>query len=281
MFKILYKQSLSDIVTLLRVAAPEIARRAKPGQFVVLRINEQGERIPLTIASQNELDGTIEIIFQSVGKTTLELASLEVSDYIKDVLGPLGHPTDIQNLGTVVCVAGGVGAAEILPVADAFKKAGNNVITILGARTKDLLILQKELAEASNTFIATTDDGSSGEKGFVTNALVGLIEKKVHIDLVYAIGPVPMMRAVSEITKTVNVKTIASLNPIMLDATGMCGACRVSVGGETKFACVDGPEFDAHKLDWNELAARLTLFADKEKISLEKYKHACRIKDKK
>lgn len=278
MYKITYKKTLSENVTLIKVVAPEIAKRAQPGQFVVIRINEKGERIPLTIAGQNNQEGTIDIIFQSVGKTTYALASLKEGDFIQDVLGPLGHPTDIQKLGTVVCIAGGVGAAEIFPIARAYKNAGNNVITILGARTKDLLILQKELTEASNKFLTITDDGSSGEKGFVSNVLVNLIEKKVQIDLIYAIGPVPMMKAISDMTKTANIKTVVSLNPIMVDATGMCGACRVSIDGHTKFACVDGPEFDAHKVNWEELGSRLSLFKDKEKIALEKYQNECQCK---
>ena len=275
MFKIVKKQVLAENVTLMKVLAPDIASRAKPGQFVVLRTAEGGERIPLTIAGNSAAEGTVDIIFQSVGKTTFALAALNEGVFIRDVLGPLGHPTDIQNLGTVVCIAGGVGTAEILPIAGAFKAAGNNVISIAGARTKGLLILEKELADASNSFLTITDDGSSGEKGFVTNVLVGLLEKKIHIDLVYAIGPVPMMKAVSEMTKSANIKTIVSLNPIMLDATGMCGACRVTIDGKIKFACVDGPEFDAHKVDWVELAARQALFKDKEKISLEKYNTEC------
>ncbi|MCX5782472.1 MAG: sulfide/dihydroorotate dehydrogenase-like FAD/NAD-binding protein [Elusimicrobia bacterium] len=278
MYKITYKKTLSENVTLIKVVAPEIAKRAQPGQFVVIRINEKGERIPLTIAGQNNQEGTIDIIFQSVGKTTYALASLKEGDFIQDVLGPLGHPTDIQKLGTVVCIAGGVGAAEIFPIARAYKNAGNNVITILGARTKDLLILQKELTEASNKFLTITDDGSSGEKGFVSTVLVNLIEKKVQIDLIYAIGPVPMMKAISDMTKTANIKTVVSLNPIMVDATGMCGACRVSIDGHTKFACVDGPEFDAHKVNWEELGSRLSLFKDKEKIALEKYQNECQCK---
>ena len=188
MFKIVQKQVLAENTTMMKVQAPEVAARAEPGQFVVIRIAEGGERIPLTIAGSSSREGTIDIIFQSVGKTTFALAALSEGEFIRDVLGPLGHPTDIQNFGTVVCVAGGVGAAEILPIAMAYKAAGNNVITILGARTKALLILEKELAEASNSYLTITDDGSSGEKGFVTNVLVGLLEKKIQIDLVYAIG---------------------------------------------------------------------------------------------
>ena len=275
MFKIIKKQVLAENVTMMKLQAPDIAARAKPGQFVVIRIAEGGERIPLTITGNTPGEGTIDIIFQSVGKTTFALAALNENDSIRDVLGPLGHPTDIQNFGTVVCIAGGVGAAEILPIAKAFRTAGNNVITILGARTKELLILEKELTDASSSFLTITDDGSSGEKGFVTNVLVGLFEKKIHIDLVYAIGPVPMMKAVSEMTKDANIRTVVSLNPIMLDATGMCGACRVTIGGKTKFACVDGPEFEANKVDWAELSARQALFKDKEKTSLDKYRDGC------
>ena len=275
MFEIIQKQALAENITQMKVLAPEIASRAKPGQFVVIRIKAGGERIPLTIAGNSAGEGTIDIIFQSVGKTTFALAALKEHDSISDVLGPLGRPTEIQNFGTVVCIAGGVAVAEILPVARALKAAGNNVIAVSGARTKNLLVLQKELTEASNSFLTITDDGSSGEKGFVTNVLVGLLEKKIHIDMVYAIGPVAMMKAVSEMTKTAGIRTIVSLNPIMLDATGMCGSCRVSIDGQTRFACVDGPEFDAHKVDWAELAARQALYKDNEKVSLEKYNTEC------
>ena len=279
MFKIVYSKKLSENAYLLRIVAPEIANKSKPGQFIVLRIDEKGERIPLTISGKNAEEGTIDLIFQSVGKTTFALAALKAGDDIRDILGPLGNPTDVQNFGTVVCIAGGVGAAEILPVARAFKNAENNVITVLGARSKPLLILENELKDASNTFLTITDDGSSGEKGLVSNILADLIQKKIHIDLVYAVGPVAMMKAVSEMTRSAGIKTIVSLNPIMVDATGMCGSCRVSIDGKTKFSCVDGPEFDGHKVDWDELSARLNIFKDKEKLSLEKYQHECRLKN--
>ncbi|MGA2090385.1 MAG: sulfide/dihydroorotate dehydrogenase-like FAD/NAD-binding protein [Endomicrobiales bacterium] len=273
---IVRKTVLAPAIYRLEVAAPEIARRFKAGQFVVVRVGDTGERIPLTIAAANADTGTISLIFQSSGKTTTLLAGLNEADTIKDILGPLGHPTTIENFGTIVAIAGGVGAAEILPVVSAYKAAGNKVITIIGARNKDMLILEKELTEISDKLFDITDDGSCGQKGFVSNVLADLLAKKLHIDLVYAIGPVPMMQAVSGMTKPLQIKTIVSLNPLMLDGTGMCGVCRVSVDGETKFACVDGPEFDAHCVNWVELISRLSLYKRDEKLSLENHLAECK-----
>jgi len=272
MFRIISTEQLSQIVTQLVVEAPRIAKNARPGQFVILRIDENGERIPLTIADHDIASGTITLIAQELGKTTAALSRLRVNDSILDIVGPLGRPTHIEKIGTVCVVAGGVGVAEIIPVAKAFKEAGNTVLGIIGARNKDLLILESEIKQASDDLIVMTDDGSYGKKGFVTDALAELIARQVHIDAVYAIGPVPMMKAVAALTAKHNLKTVVSLNPIMVDGTGMCGACRVSVGGKTRFACVDGPEFDAHQINWDELIARLNLFKTEEKSSLDKYK---------
>ena len=272
MFDILSKQQLAAGITRFIIKAPQIARNANAGQFIILRLYEKGERIPLTIADFDTAAGTISIIAQEIGKTTAALSMLKVNDTILDVAGPLGRPTNIEILGTVCAVAGGVGTAEIIPVAKSFKQAGNKVLGIIGARNKELIILENELKSSCDDLIIVTDDGSYGKKGFVTDALSGLIERQVHIDMVYAIGPVPMMKAVAALTRKHNIKTIVSLNPIMVDGTGMCGVCRVSIGGKTRFACVDGPEFDAHQVNWEELTSRLSLFKTEEKEALEKYK---------
>ncbi|MDD3064866.1 MAG: sulfide/dihydroorotate dehydrogenase-like FAD/NAD-binding protein [Endomicrobiaceae bacterium] len=272
MFKIISKKILSSNIKSFEISAPDIAKNAKAGQFVILRLHEKGERIPLTIAGTDAVNGTIRIIFQEAGKTTTELGTLNEGQYIRDVLGPLGHPTEIKNCGTIVAVAGGVGTAEVLPVIKSLLKAGNKVITIVGARNKDLLILEDELKENSSQLLIATDDGSYGVKGFVTNILADVISKE-KINIVYAIGPVPMMKAVSNMTKEHNIETLVSLNPIMVDGTGMCGACRVRVNGKIKFACVDGPEFDAHKVNWDELVSRLSLFKKYEAESFENFKH--------
>lgn len=272
MFKIISKKILSFNIKSFEINAPDIAKNSKAGQFVILRLHEKGERIPLTIAGADSVKGTIRIIFQEAGKTTTELGALNEGQYIRDVLGPLGHPTEIKNYGTIVAVAGGVGTAEVLPVIKSLLKAGNKVITIVGARNKDLLILENELKENSSQLLIATDDGSYGIKGFVTNVLSDVIAKE-KINIVYAIGPVPMMKAVSNMTKEHNIETLVSLNPIMVDGTGMCGACRVTVNGKKKFACVDGPEFNAHKVNWDELVSRLSLFKKYEAESFETFKH--------
>jgi len=268
---IISKKTIGPNVKQLIVSAPDIAKNAQPGQFVVLRVDKKGERIPLTIADKDPVQGTITLIFQEVGKTTRALGLLNVQESIADILGPLGRCTEITKSGTVLCVGGGVGVAEILPVARAFRQAGNRVIGIIGARTKDLLILENEMKEACEKLYVTTDDGSYGEKGFVSDVIRRLIADGIHIDEVYAIGPLPMMRVVSGVTKECNIKTVVSLNPIMVDGTGMCGACRVTVGDKTVFACVDGPEFDGHQVNWDELSARLSLFKSEEKKALEKF----------
>ncbi len=246
-----------------------IARKNKPGQFIVLRIDEKGERIPLTISKSSPEEGKIRVVFQEVGKTTRQLGMLREGDEILDLIGPLGRPSDIEKFGTVVIVGGGVGTAEAYPEACALKKAGNKIISIVGARSKDLLILEKEMGEVSDEIYLATDDGSKGHHGFVTDILIKLIEAHVKIDRVVAIGPTAMMRRVADITRPHQIKTIVSLNPIMLDATGMCGVCRVIVGGETKFACSDGPAFDAHLVDFDLLAARQRIYLEEEKRSLQ------------
>lgn len=252
------------------VSAPEIARKAMAGQFVVTVSKEDSERIPLTIACANSQKGEITLIFQEVGFSTRELAGLNPGEGIRHILGPLGEPTHIEKFGSVVCIGGGVGIAEMLPVARAMKQAGNRVIGIIGARAKEMVILEKELNEVCAELFVTTNDGSYGKKGLVTDVLSDLltvIEKSTHTEypeLVYAVGPVVMMKAVSELTRGYNIKTLVSLNPVMVDGTGMCGSCRVTVGGVVKFGCVDGPEFDGHQVDFEELQKRLGAFKEKE-----------------
>ncbi|MDP2905265.1 MAG: sulfide/dihydroorotate dehydrogenase-like FAD/NAD-binding protein [Candidatus Omnitrophota bacterium] len=264
--KILNKKILSEVqgvrVTQLDVEARDIAAKALPGQFVVLMAEEKGERIPLTIVDNS--NGAIRIIFQEVGLTTKLLGKLNIGDALFAIVGPLGHPTEIKKYGKVILVGGGVGIAEIYPVAAALNKAGNHVATILGTRTRELLMLEQELKNVSDEFYVVTDDGTYGEKGFTTDVLSRLLKKEKH-DLVYAVGPIPMMRKVAETTRPHGVKTVVSLNALMVDGTGMCGCCRVSVAGETKFSCVDGPEFDAASVDWDELTKRNRVYADKEK----------------
>ncbi len=263
------KQILAPQIKRFELDAPEIARKAKPGQFVVLRIVEEGERIPLTIADTDPENGVLVIVFQEVGKSTMLLGTLSEGDMIMDLIGPLGKPTDIKNFGTVVCVGGGVGTPEIYPVARALKQAGNRVISIIGFRTKELVFMEKEMGKVSDELIVTTDDGSYGNKGFVTDMLKQVIDRGEKIDRCFAVGPVIMMKMVSKLTEPYQIPTIVSLNPIMLDATGMCGVCRVEVDGETKFACVDGPEFDGHKVNFDLLMARLKTYINEEKQALE------------
>jgi ferredoxin--NADP+ reductase len=277
LIRIVRKEKLADNIHLIEVEAPLVARSAKPGQFVVLRLNEQGERIPLTIADRHPETGTIEIIFQEAGASTKMLAGLKAGDDILNLLGPLGTHAHIEKVGTVVVIGGGVGIAEIYPAIKAYRQAGNRVLTIIGARDKELLITESKIRDISDELHITTDDGSCGRQGFVSDILKELIESETQIDLVYAVGPVPMMEAVSKITYPHNIKTIVSLNPLMLDATGMCGVCRVTVGGKVLFACVDGPEFNAHLVDFAELKLRLTTFKDKEKEALD---HVCKLAGK-
>jgi ferredoxin/flavodoxin---NADP+ reductase len=267
--KIVKKERMSADVVRMVLEAREIAETRKAGQFIVLRINEEGERIPLTIADADPKAGTVTIIFQEVGKSTKHLGTLDKGDDILDLAGPLGKPTHIEKFGTVVCVGGGVGVAPMFPITEALKNAGNKVITIIGSRTKDLLILEDEMKRVSDTLIVMTDDGTYGKKGFVTQALEEIIKSGEKIDIVVAIGPVVMMRAVSEVTRPYKIPTVVSLNSIMVDATGMCGGCRVTVDGTSKFACVEGPEFDGHLVDFKELMMRQKTYMKQEHESLE------------
>ena len=269
MFKIVEREEMTG-GTVIRneIEAPLIARKAMPGQFVILKANETGERIPLTMADTNPEKGTITIIYMVVGKSTALFRELKVGDAYQDIIGPLGAPTHLEKVGKVVCVGGGTGIAVLHPITRALKEIGNDVTCIVGARSKDILILEDEMKNASNDLRICTDDGSYGHHGFVTDVLKEVLEKG-DIKLAVAIGPVPMMKFVSKMTKEYNVKTMVSLNPIMVDGTGMCGCCRVSVGGQTKFACVDGPEFDGHEVDYDELMLRLLAYQEDEKRSLE------------
>jgi len=270
MFKISGKENLAKEIILLEVEAPQIADKAKAGQFVKIILGEKGESIPLTLADWDKTKGTITLIFQKVGLTTKTLSSLEPGDNINHILGPLGHPSEITKSSEIYCIGGGVGIAELHPIARAFKQAGNRVISIIGSRTKELIILENQLRKFSDELFIATDDGSYGKKGFVTDILRELfeaIEKSTHTkypEEVYAVGPVKMMKAVADFTRGYQVKTMVSVNPIMVDATGMCGACRCTVAGKTVFGCVDGPDFDAHTLDFDGLEKRLNSFKTQE-----------------
>jgi ferredoxin--NADP+ reductase len=275
MFEILKRTEMADgTVVLNEISAPLIAQKAKPGQFVILKANETGERIPLTMAETDPKKGTITIIYQVVGKSTALFKSLHVGERFQDVIGPLGQPTHIEKVGTVVCVGGGTGIAVMHPITRALKEIGNRVIAVIGARTKDLLILEDKMQAASTELHVCTDDGSYGHHGFVTDVLKEVLEKE-DVKLVVGIGPVPMMKFVSKLTAEYKVKTLVSLNAIMVDGTGMCGCCRVSVGGKTQFACVDGPEFDGHEVDFDELTHRLEAYKEEEAAAHEKYRCEC------
>ena len=271
MYKILKKEELSDAVVLFEVEAPEIAKKARAGNFFILKINEQGERIPLTIADFNRKTGTITTVFQKIGKTTFQLGMLREGDSLSDVIGPLGKHSHIENYGTVICVGGGVGIAPVYPIARALKEAGNTVISIIGARTRNLIFWEEPMKSVSDELIITTDDGSYGRKAVVTVPLDELLREHKGIKLVVAIGPAIMMKFVCITTEKYNVKTVVSLNSIMVDGTGMCGACRIEAGGKTQFACVDGPEFDGHQVDFDLLMARQRMYLDEEKNALEQY----------
>ena len=276
MFEILRREFMADeSVVLNEISAPLIAEKAKPGQFVILRANETGERIPLTLAETNPKRGTITIIYQVVGKSTALFKSMKVGEKFMDVIGPLGRPTDIEKLdGEVVCVGGGTGVAVLYPITKAFKDMGNSVTSVIGARSKDLLMLEDRMQSASDELHVCTDDGSYGHHGFVTDKLKETLESK-DVRQVIAIGPVPMMKFCCKMTAEYNVKTLVSLNTIMVDGTGMCGSCRITVGKETKFACVDGPEFDGHQVDFNELTTRLQAYCPEERRAHEKFKCEC------
>ena len=275
MFKILKKEELSPNVYAMEIDAPRVAKKAEPGQFIVLRVNEEGERIPLTIANFDREMGRILIVFQVIGASTMELAALKEGDDILDFVGPLGRPSEIGKLdGTMVVVGGGIGVAPTFPIARAMKEAGNKVIAIMGAKTKDILIMEDEMKQVTDEIVVTTDDGSRGIKGFVTNAVQALVDRGEKIAQITAIGPVIMMKSVADATRNLGIKTVVSLNPIMVDGTGMCGGCRVTVGDETKFACVDGPEFDGHLVDFKGLMSRQRMYRDME---TEEKDHVCKI----
>jgi len=270
-FKIVHAQFLAPGIKRFVIEAPRIGRKQQPGQFVILRIYEEGERIPVTIENSDPEKGTINIVVQSAGKTTNLLNTLETGDSILDVVGPLGKPSDIRNYGTVVVVGAGVGTAMAYPTAAALKRAGNRVISIVGARNKELVILEKEMREVSDALLITTDDGSYADKGFVTDKLRQLIDNGTRIDLVVAVGPIVMMKAVSALTRKENIHTVVSLNPIMIDGTGMCGGCRVLIDSKSEFACVDGPEFDGHKVNFEVLVQRNTMYRTAEQQSMEEF----------
>ncbi len=269
MFKVLSNKKIAESIYLMEIEAPFVAKRARAGQFLIIRVDEKGERIPLTVADRD--DKNISVVYQVAGVTTHRMSEKKEGDFVRDVVGPLGHPTDIKKIGTVCCIGGGVGIAELYPVAKSYKEIGNKVIAVIGARNKDHIIFRDRLKKVSDEFFITTDDGSEGRKGFVSDVLKELIERDAVIDLIYSVGPAIMMKAVSDISKPCGIKTLVSLNTVLVDGTGMCGSCRISVGGETKFACVDGPEFDGHKVDFGELMSRQVLFREQEE-------HACKIR---
>ena len=277
-YKILHKETLSDVTKLMIVAAPAVARKTRAGQFVILRIDERGERIPLTVADYDREAGTITIIFQEVGKTTRQLGTLEPGDELATFVGPLGHPTEIQNYGTVVCVGGGVGIAPLYPIARALKEAGNTVLSIIGARNRTLLFWEDKMRAVSDQLIVCTDDGSKGRKALVPEPLKELLEqRRGEIARVWVIGPAIMMKFASLTTKPFQVPTIVSLNTIMVDGTGMCGGCRVLLEEGAQFVCVDGPEFDGHQVDWDNLLARQQFYRAEEQQATQEWEHHCRL----
>ncbi len=280
MNKILAKKELCEKVHQFKIEVPHLVEKAKAGQFVILRENETGERVPMSIGGLDKENGILTVVIQEVGKTSASMNRMKVGDSFSDVVGPLGVPTHIEKFGNCICIGGGVGIPPIYPIAQALKEAGNHVTTIIGARTKDLLIYEKELSEASDRLLISTDDGSYGTHGFVTTVLQKLLDDGNEVDFVMAIGPVPMMKAVVNTTRKPKIKTFVSLNPIMVDGTGMCGACRVTVGGRTRFACVDGPDFDGHEVDFDEMTKRLKMYVRYEKRAYDKFleNEKCRLK---
>ncbi len=270
MYRIVEKEIFSENVIKLVIEAPEISRSRKPGHFVIVRIDEKGERIPLTISDANDKEGTITLIIQRVGVTSWKLTSMNPGDFIEDVAGPLGKATHIEKVGTVLCAGGGVGVAPLLPIVEGFKKAGNRIVSVIAARSKDLVILEDQMRQFSDDLIIMTDDGSYGNKGLVTHGMEELI-KREKVDMSVVIGPAVMMKFASQLTKKYNIPTVASLNTIMVDGTGMCGACRCSVDGKTRFVCVDGPEFDAHSVDFDEMLQRLGGYKEKELESYQEF----------
>jgi ferredoxin/flavodoxin---NADP+ reductase len=284
MYKILEKNDLAASVYKYVIDCPDVAKKAKAGQFVIIRLHEQGERIPITIADMDPAKGTLTLFVQAIGKTTVQMSKMKAGESIMDVVGPLGEASHIEKFGTVVSIGGGFGIAAIHPIVREYKNAGNKTISIIGARSKDLLILEDEMRKVSSEVRIATDDGSCGIKGIVTDVLKDMINNNERIDLVLAIGPLVMMKAVADVTRPYKIKTMVSMNPIMMDGTGMCGACRVMVGDEMKFACVDGPEFDAHLVDFDSIFSRVKMYVDQEKMSLSKYRteldHQCKLEQK-
>lgn len=276
MYPILDKQALNDAVKLMVIEAPHVAKKARAGQFVIVRIDDFGERVPLTIADFDRKAGTVTIIFQEVGKSTKHLGTLNPGDKLATFAGPLGHPTEIKRYGAVICVAGGVGIAPVYPIAKALKEAGNDVISIIGARNKGLLFWEERMRTVSDELIVCTDDGSYGRKAAVTEPLKEILSSK-KVSHVWAIGPAIMMKFVSMLTKEFNVPTVVSLNTIMIDGTGMCGGCRVLLDEGAKFVCVDGPEFDGHKIDWDSLLSRQRIYLNEERIAFERWEHICNL----
>jgi len=278
-YRIIQKEILAPTITKYVIEAPYVARKRKAGNFVIIRVDETGERIPLTLVDGNLKDGTVTLIVQAIGKTTKALVLKNAGEYIMDLMGPLGNPTPIETGKTIACIGGGVGTAELYPITKALKEAGNIIYTIVGARSKELVILEKEMEQVSDQLYITTDDGSYKRKGFVTDQLKELLDANLGINLVYAIGPLPMMKAVSNLTMPYNVRTLVSLNAVMVDGTGMCGGCRVSINGQMKFACVDGPEFEGHEVDFDEMLLRNRSYTEMEKISVDRFteeSHVCK-----
>ena len=274
--EIVSKRELSADIKEITLAHPLIAKKARAGQFVIVRVDETGERIPLTIAHADPAAGTVTVVVQEVGKTSALLGAQKAGQHIADLAGPLGHATEIERYGTVCCIGGGVGIACVYPIARALRDAGNQVISIIGARTRSLLTWEDRMREVSDELLVTTDDGSYGHHGFVTDELTRLSREGRRIDRIWAVGPAVMMRAVAKATQSTGIPTVVSLNSIMIDGTGMCGGCRVSVGGKTRFVCVDGPEFDAHQVDFDELMHRQAIYRPEEAVAMERFTHQCK-----
>ena len=280
MYRIVQKEVLAPTIVKYVIEAPYVAKKRKAGNFVIIRVDETGERIHLTLVDSDLTAGTVTLIVQAIGKTTKSLSLKNVGDHILDLMGPLGNPTPIETGKTIACIGVGVGTAELYPITKALKEAGNTIYTIVGARSKELVILEKEMETVSHKLYITTDDGSYKRKGFVTDQLKELLDANLGINMVYAIGPLPMMKAVSNLTKPYNIRTVISLNAVMVDGTGMCGGCRVSINGQMKFACVDGPEFEAHDVDFDEMLLRNRSYLEKEKVSMERFSqhiHSCQL----
>lgn len=274
--RIVSKRSLGPDVTMYQVTAPDIAKRRRPGQFVIVRIAGPGERIPLTIADADPDAGTVSLVVQSVGKSTRQMAMLEEGSRLQDIAGPLGTPTHIERFGTVICCGGGIGTAPLYPITQALHEAGNRILTVLCARTAGLLVMVEEMEKVSDEVLVMTDDGSRGTKGLATDG-IRMVAAREHVDHAFAIGPPVMMKFASAVTRELGIPTTVSLNPIMIDGTGMCGCCRVTVGGRTRFACVDGPEFDGHQVDFDELMRRLSAYRDQEREATEHFEGGCRL----